>query len=157
MAVRIERLLQRFDRRLRKIERHMANIPVRWAGGSTTKTFLAKITGSASLSTNRWKYAWTEVTMSGDDVTDKTNGRSGTTSDGYAINLAEINHTSTYAFGIDTTSSDYPNFEPRPIGGAGTDNTHKYDVIVEMTARPDGSGGVKYTFYSMGSHDGTCS
>lgn len=120
--------------------------------------FLAKITGSASLATNRWKYAWTEQQLSGDLVTDKTNGRSGTTTTDYAINLAECYHTSTYAWTVDTTGTDYPaGFVPQPVGGGGASASHRYDVAVVMYQIPDVNGTKKYVFFAgAGGHDGTC-
>lgn len=123
------------------------------------ETFLAKITGNASLATNRWKYAWTEVLMTADLVTTRVGGRSGTTTTDYATNTAEMYHTSTYAWGVDVTGTDYDataSFAPRPIGGGGTADTHRYDVIVEITQVIDTAGNKKYWFTMMGSHDGAC-
>ena len=132
--------------------------------GKGLNAFPALITGNASLATNRWKYAFNEVLLTNTDTTrdlDGDYGRSGTTTSGYAINLAEMNHTSTYAWGIDTTGTDYPaGFAARPIGGAGANNDHKYDVAVIMyeTLAFNGDGQrTVYFFDLMGSHDGTCS
>ena len=126
--------------------------------GPSGNKFLAKITGNASLATNRWKYAWSEVALGASDLdTSVTGGRSGTTSSDYAVNTHEMYHTSTYAWGVHLTGTDYPSgFAARPIGGGGTADTHRYNVVVEMSERVDSSGNIKYTFQSFGSHDGTC-
>ena len=120
--------------------------------------FLAEITGNASLATNRWKYAWREVILDGDDVATVTGGRSGTSSANYAINLIELKHTATYAWGVDITASGYAgtSFAPRPIGGGGADNSHRYNVTVPMLQSYDKNGDVKYAFSLMGTHDGSC-
>ena len=127
----------------------------------STGTFLAKITGNASLTDNRWKYAWTEVVLSADLIVDKTDGRSGTTTVDYALNLSEMYHTATYAWGVDVTGDDYPaGFGVRPVGGGGAATTHRYDVIVEMRVvtdtATDADPTTRYVFSAMGSHDGTC-
>jgi hypothetical protein len=120
--------------------------------------FPAKITDSELLGSGpRRKYAWTELEFDGDDVPVKDGGRSGTTSTGYALNLAERFHTSQYAFGVDKDGGDYPaGMDERPIGGAGTSDTHKYDVPVWMREVTDVNGDKRYWFYSWGSHDGVC-
>jgi hypothetical protein len=119
----------------------------------------AVITGSTAMSgeSNRWKYAWSEIDPDGDGVSVKTDGRSGTTTDGYAVNLAEVYHTSTYAWGVDVTGTDYQsNFSAMPVGGGGTSTTHKYNVPVEITHWIDSEGVDRYYFFATGSHDGTC-
>ena len=119
--------------------------------------FLAKITGNASLATNRFKYAWTEVLLNGDAVATRTGGRSGTTSAGYAINLAEIDNDSSYAAGVALGGTDYPaGFDVKPIGGGGTDATHRTDVVVPLFQITDINGTTKYVFSLQNSHDGTC-
>lgn len=123
--------------------------------------FLAKITGNAALAATdfRWKYAWTEVLMTADLVTTRVGGRTGTTTTDYATNTAEMYHTSTYAWGVDITGTDYDattSFAPRPIGGGGAADTHRYDVVVELTQVIDTAGNKKYWFTLMGSHDGAC-
>ena len=133
----------------------------KWAivrlGAARRVTFPAKITGNASLGTNRWKYAWTEQEYVGDSVQNKPNGRSGTTGGDYAVNRLEMFHTSTYAWGVHTGGNDYPSgAAPRPVGGGGGDNTHKYDVVVEMEQVIDANGNTRYYFSATGSHDGTC-
>lgn len=123
----------------------------------TEDKFLAKITDSASLADSRFKYAWIESLMDGDLVANRVDGRSGTTGTNYAVNLAEMYHTAIFAWGVDLSGTDYPaGFGARPIGGAGDDDTHKYDVVVEMTQLIDKNGDKKYYFTLMGSHDGVC-
>ncbi len=144
---------------------HDAESRARGAGGGPPRErptipnekFLARITGSASLATNRWKYAWTEVLMTADLTTTRVGGRTGTTGTNYATNTAEMYHTSTYAWGVNTTNTNYQTaFDPMPIGGGGTSTTHKYDVVVEITQVIDTAGNKKYWFTLMGSHDGNC-
>jgi hypothetical protein len=61
------------------------------------------------------------------------------------------------AFGVDKDGGDYPaGMDERPIGGAGTSDTHKYDVPVWMHEVTDVNGDKRYWFYSWGSHDGSC-
>jgi len=125
---------------------------------------LMQITGNLELAPNRWKYAWQEVTMNGDVAVVLAGARSGTTSGvitetdlGYAVNLAEIGHTATYAWGVDVTATDYPaRFAPKPVGGGGTDDTHKYVVVTEMIWMADDNGVQRLYFYATGSHDGEC-
>ncbi len=138
-------------------------------------TYLARITGNASLASTsvdvggggsvtvdyKWKYAFTEVERDGSGVADVSGGRTGTTSGTgttiYAINMDEINHSGTYSSGVDITGSSYPQpFRPRPIGGGGTDNTHKYDRVVEITEAIDKNGNMVRQFSAMPSHDGLC-
>lgn len=153
LARRVVAATRRVERQRRKLGPDPGSPPNVRRG----KPILARITGNASLATNRWKYAWTEVRLDGDDVVDVTNGRSGTTETDYAINLAEIQHTSTYAWGVDITADDYPDgFAPRPVGGGGADDTHKTDEVVEIHQRTDANGDRKYYFRAIGSHDGSC-
>lgn len=129
------------------------------SGGFSESKFQARITGNATLATSRFKYAWTEVAMDGDDTADVSGGRSGTTTTDYALNTAEINHTSVFQFGADTSLTSYTDtaMGMRPIGASGIATTHDYDVVVEMTERTDVNGATKYTFQLMGTHDGECS
>lgn len=130
----------------------------RSVASSSSPFFPAKITGSATLGSGpRFKYAWSELEFDGDDVNVKSGGRAGTTSVDYALNMAEVFHTTQYAFGIDKDGADYPaGMAERPVGGAGDDNTHQYDVPVWMRAVTDVNGDTRYWFYSWGSHDGSC-
>ena len=153
--------IRRSVRFTEQFPRSLIGPSLRARGGRALTPFLARITGNAAISgaDYRWKYAWTEVEIDGDDVSDVADGRSGTTGADYAINLEEINHTSTYAWGVDVTADDYPGgFAPRPVGGGGSDDTHRYDRIVEMVPRVNtATGDIKYTFRAFGGHDGACS
>lgn len=136
------------------------NVGIRWNGPPiiTGDEFDAVITGNASLATNRWKYAWSEVRRDGDVWSTFSEGRSGTTTTDYAVNMLEVYHTATYAWGVDVTGADYPaGMAPRPVGGGGAANTHRYNVVVRMRRVIDVSGVAKYQFSAPGSHDGTCS
>lgn len=116
-----------------------------------------RITDSTAMgggTSHRWKYEWTQVEWSGDTVATVSGGLSGTTGSNYAVNGAEAFHTSTYAWGVDVTGTDYPaSFAAKPIGGGGTTGTHKYDVVVPAWLPP---GTVAPRFSLMGSHDGNC-
>lgn len=133
-------------------------------GSHSPSVFPAKITGAAILgeSNYRWKYAWEEVVDDGDDIITVTNGRSGTTTDNYALNDFERFHTSTIAGGVALDGDDYPaGFAPMPIGGAGPlssgDGIWRYSVVVQMQERWDAANSQwVYRFSSPISHDGTC-
>lgn len=123
--------------------------------------FVAKITGNSALTANvKWKYAWTEIKLSTNDDGAKANARSGTTSDGYALNLVELNNTTAGAVGgegVNAGGTDYPaGFKRRPIGSAGTADTHSVDVCVLMYTVVDLAGAKRYVFSQPNAHDGTC-
>lgn len=114
--------------------------------------FLAKITGSASLSTNRWKYAWSEVVLDHtDDSFDILSGdRSGTTTTDYALNLVEAfnDGTGVQAPGVDIDGDDYPaGFSLQAIQG---------NPVVIMYPWSDDDGYIRYLFSLANAHDGTC-
>lgn len=151
-ARKLSQIISDYDRGLLK---HRTQRPSRTRPAAP---ILAKITGSASLATNRWKYAWTEVQIDGDSVTNRPNGRSGTTTTDYAINLAEMFHTVRYAWGVDMDGADYPDGAiAQPIGGGGATAAHRYDVVVWIWAITDTNGDRKFVFSAQGSHDGSCS
>lgn len=146
-----------------------------WAfqlGGYEGSSFLAKITGNATLGSTsiRWKYAWTEVELDGDSTSDVSGGRSGTTSTDYAINLAELsNGTEPSAsspwvggYGVNMHGDDYPSgFQMQPIGASpnnagAADETHRVNVIVRMWEMLDVNGDTKYVFSASNQHDGVC-
>ena len=124
--------------------------------------FLAKITGNTALTANvKWKYAWTEIRLtSGNDDGAKTNARSGTTTTDYALNLVELNNTAAGAVGgegVNAGGTDYPaGFKRRPIGSAGTADTHSVNVVVMMFVVVDEAGAKRYVFSQPNAHDGTC-
>lgn len=121
--------------------------------GLNRPTFLAKITGSASIATNRYEYSWTEVVLtSGDAVSPRSNARSGTE----ALNLCEMANTATsVGSGVDVGGTDYPsNFSMMPIGKTG-DGT-LIDVVVVMSAVRDEDGVLRSVFSMVNSHDGNC-
>lgn len=134
---------------------------------------LAKITGNLYLARHdiaigggsvvddvevAWKYAWTEVRRAADGTFPAVeDGRSGTTGEGWAINLAEWGHNGQYAWGVDLTAESYPlGFRPRPVGGGGGANTHRLDQVVEMHAGRNTDGTAYWWFDRFGSHDGSC-
>ena len=122
--------------------------------------FLAKITGSTAISANKYKYAWTEVLLDGSSagsVVTKPGGLSGTTGDGFALNLCELNNTSSNVSpGVCITGCDYPaGFTMRAIGdviSGGTD----VDTVVVMFNLHDDEGGLQPAFLLANAHDGDC-
>jgi len=115
--------------------------------------FLAKITGSTSIGTNRYKYDWTEVVL--DDTygfADRSNARTGSD----ALNVCEMSNTaSTVGAGVDVGAADYPTgFSMMPIGKAGDDTL--IDVVVVMFAMRDDAGALRSVFSLANAHDGTC-
>lgn len=146
------------------------------ATGSGSAFFPCKITAHATLSSGstnvgggssvtvvfKWKYAFTEMERTGDTVQVKSGGRSGTTTDNYAINEAEINHTVNFSWGQTINVIPYPvGHRPKAVGGANTGSTdqsvHSYDVIVEMQEVTEvGSGLTKYRFNKEWFHSGSC-
>lgn len=121
--------------------------------------FPIDITGSASIAPNRWGYAFTERTFTADLTATLTGGRTGTTSSGYATNLAEMYHTATYAWGTQLDIEPYQasTFDPQPVGGAGEAISHKYNRPVWCYEIVDTAGNLKRYFDSSGSSDGSCS
>lgn len=170
-AARVVRAMLAVERAELKKATHRGNRRNVFNPAKAAQFFPALITGNAVLASAsvavgggsvvtveyRWKYAWDEAEFSGDTATVKSGGRSGTTTTDYAVNMAEMFHTGTYSWGVDITSSDYPTgSRPRPIGGGGTANTHRYNVVVWMEQRTDVNGDVRYYFHASGSHDGAC-
>ena len=123
-------------------------------GGNSKPYILAKITGSSLISGEswRWKYAWSEYTLSGDTFAAKSGGLSGTyarSATTYALNTAEAFNSASFASpGVDLTGADYPpGFEPQPIT----------DAIVLMFLIRDSTNKLRYLFNMTNAHDGTCS
>jgi hypothetical protein len=114
------------------------------------ESFWAEITGSASIGSNRWKYAWTEKYRGTTNFATLSGGRSGTTSAGFAINAAEGGNdgSGVEGHGVDVGGTDYPaGFSMQPIQGG---------RIVRMWVEYDGSGNAFYTFEATNADDGTC-
>lgn len=137
--------------------------------------FLAKITEWARFSGNqqRWRYAWTQVYIdeSLDDqpaeITPGKNLLSGTTSVFYAINLHEVNNSSTagvvQGHSIDQGGDDFPSgFEIKPVGHDGGSNsssgTVENEVVVEMFLIPSAISPYYQlpVFSYVNAVDGTC-
>jgi len=133
----------------------------RRGGGTATNSFLAKITGNAEITVNRYKYAWTEVIVDGDDPTefiDKTDGKTGTTSTDYALNGCEASNTEyDVGSGVELDGEDYPTgFSMMAIGQLFSDAGDKIGVVVVMFEFADDDGSVRYLFNLVNSHDGEC-
>lgn len=116
-----------------------------------TWTFHAKITGSTSLSTNRWKYAWTEVTRTATAWADTSGGRSGTTTTNFALNGMEANNDGTgiQGNGVDidgTIFTDNTGLAIQPIQGS---------PVVAMEGRLV-DGVLMFTFFAVNAVDGEC-
>lgn len=114
--------------------------------------FWAKILSSpASLGGNKWKYAWQEVRRTASGWEDTPNGRSGTTSTGYALNSIESGNDGSGVEGnsIDRSKSDYPTgFSMQPVQGL---------PVVRMYVDCLSDGSLAYTFEYVNGEDGTCS
>lgn len=117
----------------------------------------ARLTDAAAINSStdtwRWQYAWEEVIWSGAGSTALTGGRSGTTSEGYALNGMEVpNTTSGVVNGVNIDSSgDYPpGFMPRPL------TYGDKAVLVRLHETIDASGDLVYRLSQPGGHDGTC-
>lgn len=135
------------------------------ARGGVPQYFLAAITGWATLGSTgaRWKYAWEQKLLDGDDDIAVHSGRriSGTTSDFYALNVCELNnvthHTGTQGNSVDQSGADYPaTFSIKPVGG-GAGGTPANQVIVLMTIQTDANGNARPMFQYQNADDGTCS
>jgi len=121
-------------------------------GGSWT--FWAEITGNAAMAgeTNRWQYAWTEQARTATSMSDRTDGRTGTTSAGFALNSCEMNNDGSGVQGnsVDIDGAvfdDNTDLELQPVRG---------DTVVRMTGEVDDDGGVAYTFEYVNAIDGEC-
>lgn len=114
--------------------------------------FWAKITGNAANGTNKWKYAWTEQERTSTGWSDLTNGRSGTTGSGFALNSLEANNDGSGVQGnsidIDgTVFDDNSDLEIQPVQG---------DPVVKMWAEQDSTGTIAYSFEYVNAVDGEC-
>jgi hypothetical protein len=124
----------------------------------------AKITGSATLADNRWKYAWTQVRFDADSpygIVAYPDAMSGTTSTNFALNMCEVSNVAASAGpGVRTTGSGYPaSFSLMPIGGLFDDGASAgtIDVVVPMFLLPDDEGNLTRWFSLANSNDGGCS
>jgi len=119
----------------------------------------AKITGSASLAAERYKYAWTQVTFDADSphvAVAMDNPMTGDTTTDYAMNLCEIANTgSNVGPGVYLDGSGYPaGFEMKAIGDSiGTD----VELVVPLFQLPADDGSLQRWFCLANAHDGTCS
>jgi hypothetical protein len=116
------------------------------------QSFFAKITGSSEISTNRWKYAWTEQQRTATGFQDKPNGRSGTTADRFAINSVEASNdgSDTEGNSVDvdgTIFDDNSGLEMQPVEG---------NPVVTMWFDYDDEGNPAYTFEYVNAIDGEC-
>lgn len=121
---------------------------------SGPSTFLAQITGNASLSANRWKYAWSEVELDANGAATRAGLRTGTTTLNPALNLIEINNAATgvRGNGVNQSGAAYPaTFSLKPAGTGG------FALIVLMHECFDKQGALRYVFQYENADDGTCS
>lgn len=114
--------------------------------------FWAKITSSAEISAGRWKYAWTEQNRTATGFADMTDGRSGTTSENFAINACEANNDSAGVQGnsIDLDGqvfTDNDGLELQPVRG---------DPVVRIWVESDADGNPAFTFEYINAIDGEC-
>jgi hypothetical protein len=118
----------------------------------------AILTGSQELSTNRWKYAWTSATLSGDTwVKDNPPRASGTASNDYALNKNENANTANWT-GPGTLvgpGSGYPTtYKLVPVGQDRNGTVYDYPVTIHRSIRADGS--IQHWFHVENDHDGQC-
>lgn len=129
--------------------------------GNTQGSFMAQITGHQSFSPNiyRWKYSWQEVTLpgygAGDGFTVKVNGRYGTLTQDYALNVREsVNAIPSGA----TTGFAGPGYKIeldeafKPIAVGTTISGGTFNVVVLMHRSDNG----RYVFESDNTIDGAC-
>jgi hypothetical protein len=119
------------------------------------KRFPARITGNtiAVAGRARWKYSWEEVRRDASNslvVSIVADGRTGTTSTDFAVNLFELSNTTTSAFGYAVTSlelddADGYSFAPVPNG-----------AIVEIIMRRAADGSLAYEFIAPNPITGAC-
>lgn len=120
------------------------------------RTFLAKITSSTTIATNRWKYAWTEQVIDddGEGYSDRTDGRTGTTSDRFAINGAEGSNPSSDGVmgnGVDTSGTVFDDNSDLELKSLDTGTP-----TVTMFAVPTADGSTAYHFNQANGIDGDC-
>lgn len=143
---------QRLANAIRAIEgapRDTAGQPSGRLGGGG-REFWAEIGDSASISDNRWKYAWVEQRRTATGFEELPDGRSGTTTTGYAINAAEANNATggIQGNGIDHDDADYPSgFALKPIRGTPVRRMY-VDFLEDGTA--------VYTFEASNAEQGPC-
>lgn len=123
-------------------------------GGTTITSFWAKITDSEPMPglLNQWKYAWVEQARTPDGWTQAASARSGTLSDGFAINSVEANNTGGEIEGnsIDLDGvifSDNPDIELVAVRG---------EPVVRIYAEIDTDENACYTFSYENAIDGEC-
>ena len=115
-----------------------------------TVMFLARITASQVITTNRWKYEWEEVEMVDSSFDALSGGRSGTFSDGFALNTLESDNTAdVVAPGVDVSAAgSYPSgFSPQSI-------CEQVTPVVIMFKISGGD--TDYVFSVANAHDGDC-
>lgn len=125
--------------------------------------FLAKITEHVLITANKYRYSWSEVVIGNAEDTNKEGGLSGNRdsfADGAALNLCEINNTSsTVAPGVRVSGGSYPgSYSMRPIGEDSAGGTAE-PVVVMFQMResdPASAGTMRYYFCLANAHDGTC-
>lgn len=120
---------------------------------------LARLTGWAVDSDNKWVHSWTQVELdsSGDDYV-VSGGLSGTTTSNFARNLLEVNNTASGVQGnsVNNAGADYPaGFSLQPIGG-GTGGVPGNTVVVWLRNIVTKEGGRAWVFDTPNADDGTC-
>lgn len=119
------------------------------------KRFPARITGNtiAVAGRARWKYSWEEVRRDASNslvVGIVADGRTGTTSTDFAVNLFELSNTATNAYGYAVASLELDTADGFSIAPIPT------NVIVEMVMRRAADGSLAYEFIAPNPITGTC-
>lgn len=140
---------------------------VRLTGNQVLRSLNIAVGGGSSVSVDvAWTYSGTEAApntatgvtadVSG-GLTFTASNPVGHTSSPPLFNIAEFNATTSVVMGIEMNTANYPPAtRPRPAGGGGTTNTHKYDRLVEVKTMLNSSGALIYYFDSGTWHDGGC-
>lgn len=119
------------------------------------KRFPARITGNtiAVAGRARWKYSWEEVRRDASNslvVGIVADGRTGTTSTDFAVNLFELSNTNTNAYGYIVASLELDDADGYSFGPVPN------NAIVEMVMRRAADGSLAYEFCAPNPITGTC-
>tara|TARA_R110000824_G_scaffold141487_1_gene308050 strand:- start:236 stop:928 length:693 start_codon:yes stop_codon:yes gene_type:complete len=137
--------------------------------GKFIKPFLAKITKAKCIASNRYEYAWIEVSLQNDNtIATVTGGRTSTGStdewDYAAINLLEIANTATRgSVGVNLGADDFPSgYALQCLGGGNASSGSEVTPIVLPIVVMNKVGGratqtvSRFVFANTNETDGTC-
>jgi len=124
------------------------------------RVIMAKITGSDSLATNRFKYAWSQCYIDSSNAVQVVDGgESGTYEDSattYAINLCEMGNTSTdVGPGVEVDGTDFPGTFAMQAAGKTRGGT-VLGLAVPLFPVMMNTGEIRWCFFASNAIDGTC-